>query len=281
MDNPFMPRRAVIKEITVETHNTRTFTFEFIDGGPKGLNFVGGQFVMLSLFGYGEAAISISSDPDDASGLDLTIQEVGDVTGALFRLQEGGEVGIRGPYGNGWPLSKAEGKNLLLISGGCGCGTLRPVILSHRNHPGMFKYVEALHGARTPREIIYRKDYEDAWTKIPDTRILLSVDVVQPGEEWNHTVGVVTTLFEEMKTRPEDSVVLICGPEIMMKFAVSGLLRRGFSEDQIFCSMERRMRCGIGLCGHCQLGSKYVCKDGPVFSYAELKRLPDHIVRGE
>jgi len=280
MENPLMPRRAVIKAIADETRDTRTFTFEFVDGEQRGLEFVGGQFVMLSIFGYGEAAISIASDPDDLSGLDLTIREVGAVTGALFRLREGDEVGIRGPYGNGWPLDGAEGKRLLLISGGCGCGTLRPVILSHRNNPGRFRYVEVLHGARTPGDIIYRRDYEETWTEIPDTRVLLSVDRVRAGEAWNHTVGVVTKLFDEMETGPEGSVVLICGPEIMIKFSALGLLQRGFSPDQIFCSMERRMRCGLGLCGHCQLGSKYVCKDGPVFSYAELKSLPDHIVRG-
>jgi len=280
VENPLMPRKAVIREITEETHDTKTFTFDFIDSGPRGLEFVAGQFAMISILGYGEAAISIASDPDDRSGLDLTVREVGAVTGALFRLREGDEVGIRGPYGNGWPLTQAEGKRLLLISGGCGCGTLRPVILSHKNNPRRFRYVEVLHGARTPGDVIYRKDYEETWRDIPDTRVLLSVDKVPAGETWSHSVGVVTTLFDEMETEPEGSIVLMCGPEIMMKFSVLGLLKRGFSPDQIFCSMERRMRCGVGLCGHCQLGSKYVCRDGPVFSYAELEKLPDHIVRG-
>ena len=280
MENPLMPRRAVIREIVEETCDTRTFTFEFVDGETKGLDFVCGQFVMLSIFGYGEAAISIAQDPDDDSGLELMIREVGSVTGALFRLKEGDVVGLRGPYGNGWPMEEASGKRLLLISGGTGCGSLKPIILAHRNNPFRFKCIEVLHGARTPGDIIYRKAYEEIWPDIPGCNILLSADTVPSDQTWEHKVGFVITLFDDMRTKPEDNLVLMCGPEIMMKFAAIELLRRGFSRDQIFCSMERRMRCGIGLCGHCQLGSKYVCKDGPIFTYAELQNLPDHIMRG-
>jgi NAD(P)H-flavin reductase len=280
MSNPLAPRIAVINKITGETRDTKTFTFEFVDAGSKQFSFKAGQFVMISIFGYGEAAISIASDANATSGLELTVREVGDVTSALLRLQEGSRVGIRGPYGNGWPLEKAEGKNGLIVSGGCGCGTLRPIILAQKNDPERFRFLEVLHGARTPQDIIYRNDYEDKWTKTPNTRILLSADTVPKGEKWRHTEGVVTTLFEKMKTGPDESFAFVCGPEIMIKFAALGLLRLGFQEDQIYCSMERQMRCGLGICGHCQLGSKYVCKDGPVFSYAELKHLPDHIVGG-
>lgn len=276
-----MPRSAVISKIFDETHDTKTFTFEFTDGELRGMEFVAGQFVMLSIFGYGEAAISIAQDPDDQSGLDLTVREVGSVTGALTRMKEGDRVGIRGPYGNGWPMEEALGKNLLVISGGCGCGTVRPVFLAHVNKPTRFKSVEALYGARTPGDIIYRRSYEETWMNASKCKVLLSSDSVPHGQTWNHKVGVVTTLFDEMTSTPKDTLVFICGPEIMMKFSCLGLLQRGFSEDQIYCSMERRMRCGVGLCGHCQLGSKYVCKDGPVFTYAELQRLPDHIVRGD
>lgn len=276
-----MPRKAALRSIKDETHDTKTFTFEFVDGGQKGLEFKAGQFVMLSILGFGEAAISIATDLDDTSCIDLTIREVGAVTGALFNMREGGIVGIRGPYGNSWPLEEAEGKRLLVVSGGCGCGTLKPVITNHVNHPGRFRSLEALYGARTPGDIIYRTEYEDVWPKAPDTRVLLSSDRVPPGESWGHTVGMVVALFDEMVTRPEGSVALICGPEIMMKYASLGLIKRGFSPDQIYCSMERRMRCGLGQCGHCQLGAKYVCRDGPIFSYAELARLPDHIVRGD
>jgi NAD(P)H-flavin reductase len=167
-----------------------------------------------------------------------------------------------------------------VISGGCGCGTLRPVILAHRNDPSRFRSLEALHGARTPGDIIYRRSYEETWTDTPSCNILLSSDTVPQDQPWSHKVGVVTTLFDDMNSTPDDTLVLMCGPEVMMKFAALDLLRRGFSGDQIYCSMERRMRCGVGLCGHCQLGSKYVCKDGPVFTYSALQELPDHIVRG-
>jgi sulfhydrogenase subunit gamma (sulfur reductase) len=280
MDNPLMPRSAVISKIVDETHDTKTFTFEFTDGGSKGMEFVAGQFAMLSIFGYGEAAISIAQDPDDLSGLDLTVREVGSVTGALFRMKEGDTAGVRGPYGNGWPMEEALGKKLLVISGGCGCGTLRPVILAHMNDTSRFESVEILHGARTPGDIIYRRSYEEEWADTPNCSILLSSDTVPQGQAWSHKVGVVTTLFDEMKSTPDGTLVLMCGPEIMMKFVCLGLLERGFSEDQIYCSMERRMRCGVGFCGHCQLGSKYVCRDGPIFSFEELQRLPDHIVKG-
>ncbi|MGQ9680333.1 MAG: FAD/NAD(P)-binding protein [Candidatus Bathyarchaeia archaeon] len=279
LDNPFMPRRAFITGIVDETYDTKTFTFEFVENRRRGMEFKPGQFVMLSIFGYGEAAISIASDMEDPSHLELTIRRVGDVTGALFNLREGDQVGIRGPYGNSWPLSDAEGKELLLVIGGCGCGTLRPVILSHRRDPGRLKSLEILYGARTPGDIIYRKHYEGDWARIPNTRVLLSVDRVAENTVWNHEVGVVTTLFKYLETDPGDGFVFICGPEIMMKYSVIGLLKLGFKPDRIFCSMERRMRCGFGLCGHCQLGSKYVCKDGPIFSYTELKQLPDHMVR--
>ena len=279
MENPLMPRKAVIREIEEETHDTKTYTFEFADGGPKGIDFIPGQFVMLSILGYGEAAISIAQDPDDKSGLDLTIRNVGSVTGALSGMKVGDHVGIRGPYGNGWPMEEARGKNLLLISGGCGCGTLRPIILAHRNDQSRFKYMEILYGARTPGDIIYRKYYEEDWAKIPNCNVLLSSDMVSPGQAWKHKVGFVLTMLEDMKTTPADTLVFMCGPEVMMKFTVLDMLKMGFSEEQIYCSMERRMRCGVGLCGHCQLGPKYVCKDGPAFSYAELQGLPDHIIR--
>lgn len=279
MRNPLQPRRAVIKKIKEETYNTKTFTFEFADGGPKGLEFFPGQFTMLSIPGYGEAAISIAQDPDDDSGLDLTIREVGSVTGALFRRDVDEEVWIRGPYGNGWPVPGGEVEKVMILTGGCGNGASRPVILGHRNDPTRYGEIEVLHGARTPRDVIYRKEYEEEWPRIKDCSVLLSSDRVHPGQSWDHKVGLVTTLFEDMETNPDGSIVYMCGPEIMMKFAAMGLVDRGFSSEQIFCSMERRMRCGIGLCGHCQLGPKYVCKDGPIFSYAELSKLPDHIVR--
>ena len=280
MTNPLEPRSAVIDNIINETYDTKTFHFEFTDSRRRNFEFSAGQFVMLSIPGFGEAAISIASDVEEPSGVLLTVRGVGDVTNALLRMDNGEVVGIRGPYGNSWPLDEFSGKRILTISGGCGCGTLRPTILSHVNHPGRFRFMEILHGTRTPGDIIYRNDYEQTWTNADNTKVRLAVERVPAGQSWSHTLGVVTVLFDEMNTTPSESCVLICGPEIMMKFCVIGLLERGFEPEQIFCSMERRMRCGVGLCGHCQLGGKYVCKDGPIFSYAELKGLPDHIIGG-
>lgn len=275
MENPFQLRRAVIEEVRDETPNTKTYTLRPLDGG---FVFKPGQFVMLSLPGYGEAPISISSNPWEQERFELTVRRVGAVTGALFHLDEGNEVEFRGPYGRGWPLEEVEGRRLLIVAGGTGLCTLRSVILAYLNGHVSLRGVELLYGARTPGDLLYKGELEE-WAGSSRLRVLLTVDVVPEGEEWEKGVGVVTTLFEEMETGPEDSAAFICGPEVMMKFAVKGLLERGFDPRDLYCSLERRMRCGIGLCGHCQIGSRYVCLDGPVFSYQELRHLPDHEVR--
>jgi NAD(P)H-flavin reductase len=279
MDNTLMPRKAIIKEIVEETYDTKTFTFKYVDGEPKGMEFEPGQFAMIYIPGVGEAAISISHDPDDLKSLDLTIRKVGSVTGVLFSKAVGDTIGLRGPYGNGWPYEEAKGKNVLVITGGCGNGALRPIVYAQMNDPSRFRYLEVLHGARSPDDHIFRSSYEEEWAKIPNCGILLSSDAVPSGQSWDHKVGFVNSLLLDMRSKPEDTYVMMCGPEVMMKFTCLDLLKIGFTQEQIYVSMERRMRCGVGFCGHCQIGSKYVCKDGPIFSYAELQELPDHIVR--
>lgn len=277
MESPYLSKKARVKEIRKETHNTSTYTLEPVDEEKGSFLFEAGQFVMLDVMGVGESAFTISSYPGDTSSFELTIRNVGRVTSTVHRLKVGDQVGIRGPYGNGWPIKRAVEKSLLIVSGGSGCAPLRPVILKHKNELNIFLDLEILYGARTPGDVLYKKEFKE-WGKLPQTRLHLTVDAVPPKMSWEHNVGVVTKLFDSMETSPDDSLVFICGPEIMMKYSVLGLLNLGFSEDQLFLSMERRMRCGIGLCGHCQIGPKYVCKDGPVFQYSELKGLPDHIV---
>ncbi|MHA1594117.1 MAG: FAD/NAD(P)-binding protein [Candidatus Baldrarchaeia archaeon] len=278
MANPYVPHPAVIKEIKTETRDTKTFRLEFLDENvKKAYQFKPGQFNMVGVFGVGEAPFSITSNPDEKEYFEHTIRAVGNVTNTIHKLKEGDILWVRGPYGRPWPIEEAKGKNILIVAGGLGLAPLRPVIYYIANHRDEFGYVEVLYGARTPLDMLYRSEM-DEWRKIKDFTLRLTVDMVPEGVEWEHRVGVVTVLFEEMDSRPENTVVMVCGPEIMMHFVVKGLVERGFAKNQIYLSMERRMHCGIGKCGHCQIGSKFVCRDGPVFTFEEVEPLPDKIV---
>jgi NAD(P)H-flavin reductase len=278
MENPYLGAEVGIKRINRETYDTKTFIMAFKSKKrQRAFSFSPGQFNVIGRFGIGEAPFSITSNPENKENFEHTIRKVGNVTGILDGVQEGDIVYLRGPYGKGWPIEEVKGKNVLLVAGGIGLPPLRPFILYVKHHRAEFGKLEILYGARTPSDLIYR-DRFDEFRKIKDTRLLLTVDALPEGERWDYKVGVVTILFEDMNSTPENTIVFTCGPEIMMKFVVKGLLERGFKPNQIYLSMERRMKCGIGKCGHCQLGPKFVCKDGPVFLYAEIKDLPDKIV---
>jgi NAD(P)H-flavin reductase/formate hydrogenlyase subunit 6/NADH:ubiquinone oxidoreductase subunit I len=275
--NPWAPQKAVIKAIEQQTADVKTYTFAFAD--PKvqaNYTYDNGAFNLISIFGVGEAAISISSSPDHKDVFQHTIRAVGNVTNAIDKLQVGDVVGIRGPYGFGWPVEEMKGKNILLIAGGVGLAPLRGVVKTIDSHREQFGHFEILYGSRTPDGMLFTDEFED-FRKIPNTRLFLTVDYVPPGVEWGHNIGVVTTLFDKVATTPENSIVVTCGPDIMMKFVVRDLLRRGYSADQIYVSLERRMSCGIKKCGNCQIGPVFVCQDGPVFKYADIKDLPGGI----
>jgi len=275
MENPYRPRKALIKSLKKQTADVKTYTLSLADGNS--LDFKPGQFVMLTLYGIGEAPFSISSGSSEKKSFDLTIRSVGDVTYALDRTKVGDAVWIRGPYGAGWPMDEAKGKNLLVIGGGIGLAPLRPIIVDVADRRREYGSFVVLYGARTPSDLLFIDEY-GKWMKIENTALRLTVDAVPEGEAWDHRVGVVTILFDEMPAKPEGWLVMTCGPEIMMKFVVKGLLALGFREDQIYVSLERRMKCGVGKCGHCQVGSKYVCLNGPVFPYFSVKNLPDKIL---
>jgi len=275
--NPYRPHRVEIIEATEETADTKTFKLAFTDPEVReAFSFRPGQFNMLTVFGIGEAPLSISSDPNEKRYFVHTIRKVGNVTSALTKLGKGDTFGARGPYGNGWPMEIMEGKDILLVAGGMGLAPLRPVIYSVAGERDKYGNLEILYGARTPEDCIYRNEYEE-WRQIPGTELRLTVDIVPEGMEWHHDVGVVTELFDKIATKSENSVVLTCGPEIMMKFVIQGLLERGYTKEQIFLSLERRMNCGISKCGQCQIGIKFVCQDGPVFSYQELCNLTEKV----
>lgn len=275
MKDPYLPEKAVITKIRRETVDTKTYAVRLAHERKRAeFSVEPGQFIMVSLFGIGEAPFSLSSSPNSDGAFSTTIRAVGNITSALDRFEEGAVIGVRGPYGHGWPIESARGKDVLIVAGGIGLPPLRPVIARIAQEREDYGRLEILYGARTPDQMIFPYEYED-WRKIKDTRLELTVDSVPAGTVWEHNVGVVTTLFNEMKTYPENSLVMTCGPEIMMRFVVRGLLAKGFAPNQIYVSLERRMKCGIAQCGHCQIGPKYVCKDGPVFRLSDIQGLPD------
>jgi len=271
--NVQLPRDAVVTAITEHMPDTRTFRLRLQDGEGK-LAFRPGQFNMVGLPGFGEAPFTFSSPPQADGSFEHTIRAVGRLTKGLFKLHVGEVLHVRGPFGSAWPLDQVKGRDLLIVAGGMGMVPLRPLLLeAFMKRPDYGKIV-ILFGARTPGELIYGEEF-DSWRGQPETALLLTVDEVPPGEEWKAHTGVVTGLFPDMDIDPDNAAVLTCGPEIMMRFVARGLLLRGFSPARMYVSLERRMRCGTGHCGHCQLGPKFVCKDGPVFRYEELSGLPD------
>jgi NAD(P)H-flavin reductase len=228
-----------------------------------------GQFNMLTAFGVGEAAISVSGDP--ATGpLIHTIRAVGPVSRALTQLGPGDPIGVRGPFGVGWPMAEAEGKDVVVVAGGLGLAPLRPALYRLLGERALYGKISLLIGARRPEEIVFRNEVEN-WRGRFDVDVEVTVDHAQ--SQWYGHVGVVTTLLSRLDVNPSRTIAMVCGPEVMMRFAAMSLIDRGLSEASIYLSMERNMKCAIGHCGHCQLGSTFICRDGPVFTYARLKRL--------
>ena len=246
-----------------------TFTLVLDLRGTRGArDFKPGQFNMLYLPGIGEVPISIASSPDERH-LIHTIRSVGTVTAVLTRLEPGAKLGIRGPFGKGWPMEEAYGKQLLVVAGGLGLPPLRPVILDAMSKPERFDGVKILYGARTPSDLIFQPEFP-VWQKAKGCEFLITVD--KGDEKWKGRVGVVTTLFPVAGIKPAKAVAFVCGPELMIRFVIQDLVKMGVPRERIFISMERNMKCGVGTCGHCQLGPNFICKDGPVFAYPQIER---------
>jgi len=263
--NPYLIHPVTIVEKIPEAEHIDTYRLRFVDEQVRrSYRFVAGQFNMVYLFGVGEVAISIVSDPDEREFLDHTIRVVGRVTNAIARLQPGDELGIRGPFGQGWPLDDAQGKEVVIVTGGLGCAPVVGAIEYIFRRRTRYGAVKILHGVKTPHDLLYRERF-DAWRRHPDTEVLLTSD--QPDKTWRYHIGVVTELFEQVRVDPARTIVLMCGPEIMMRLGVPILMQRGIPATAIYVSLERHMECGIGLCGHCQLGPYFLCKDGPVMCY--------------
>lgn len=263
-----LPQLAEITAIERESHDTSTFWLRLLEGQDRSAyRFRPGQFNMLSLPGYGEAAISLSSDPADQERIGHTIRFVGNVTRAVSRLRPGAQVGLRGPFGQSWPLGELQGADIVIASGGIGLAPLRPVIYEILNNRENYGEVTVLYGARSPADLLYRDEF-DSW-RAGDMEVIITVD--RADASWQGQVGVVPMLFYRLRVDPEGTAVFTCGPEIMMRFVVFEALARRIPTERIYLSMERNMKCGQGLCGHCQLGPYFICKDGPVLAYRELE----------
>lgn len=267
--DPMLSQSYLVREVSKETPDT--FTLRLApDAGSNGSGFQPGQFSMLWVFGVGELPISISGDPAEHDRLVYTVRSVGQATNALVTRAVGEGVGVRGPFGNGWPLEAARGRDVIIVAGGIGLAPLRPVIYEVLNHRENYGRLVVLYGARSPRDLLYRKELA-TWARQRETQVLVTVDY--GGMSWRGHVGVVTTLFKYARLKPTRSVAMVCGPEIMMRFVTRELENCGLSRSDIYLSMERNMKCAVGFCGHCQYGPHFICKDGPVFPYEQLRTL--------
>ncbi len=270
-----LPKEAVVIGTKDHASDIRAFRLRLKDG--ERLDFRSGQFNMLGMPGFGEAPFAFSCPPQADGSFEHTIRAVGRLTKALMKVKPGDTLHIRGPFGTAWPLEGVKGKDLLVVAGGVGMIPLRPFLMEVFDRRADYGKLVILFGARTPGELVYSKEF-DSWRSQPDTSLLLTVDEVPAGEKWNGRTGVVTVLFSDMDIEPDDAAVLTCGPPIMMRFVARGLVLRRFSPARMYVSLERRMKCGTGHCGHCQIGPKFVCKDGPVFRYEEVSGLPDTVL---
>lgn len=275
MKNPYVPFLMRIEEVIVETEdeNIKTFELSFMNKEEEE-QFVyrPGQFAELTVFGQGEAPFGMASAPTRPGRLAFSVSKIGVVTGALHRMEKDGVVGVRGPLGNGYPLERFKGKNLVLVGGGFGFSTLRSLtnFILHGSNRKDYSDLTVIYGARRPGLLLYKKDLE-VWKKQGDVRLHLTVDKGENGW-WGH-VGFVPEVTRSVAPNPKNAYAVVCGPPAMIQYTLPVLKDLGFRDEQIYLSLEMRMKCGIGKCGRCNVGSKYICSDGPVFSQAELARL--------
>lgn len=267
--DPMFPRPYRVHRVTKETSDT--FTLELLpDVGHAGFPFAAGQFNMLYVCGIGEVPISISGDPGVPQALVHTTRAVGAVTKGMGALRKGDSIGIRGPFGTNWPVAAAEGNDVVFVAGGIGLAPLRPALYQVLASREKYGRVVLLYGARTPEDILYRRQLKE-WRADLGLEVHVSVD--RATRDWRGNVGVVTTLIPRVPFDPYHTVAMVCGPEVMIRYTVMELERRGVAQEDIHVSLERNMKCGVGFCGHCQHGPNFVCKDGPVFPFSRVREL--------
>jgi NAD(P)H-flavin reductase len=268
VSDPFAP--AVCRVLSVQRELDDTVTLELVPPAGTWSGFLPGQFNMLYVFGVGEAAISISGDPAESGRLVHTVRAVGAVSSALTRMEPGAVVGVRGPFGSAWPVKEAAGDDVVVVTGGLGLAPLRPAILHLLANRGRYGRIALLYGARSPADILYPEQLAE-WRRRLDVDIAITVD--HADADWRGAVGVVPDLIPRASFDITHATAFVCGPEVMMRYAANGLRAVRLPAEKIWLSMERNMKCAIGLCGHCQFGPHFVCKDGPVFRYDRIAGL--------
>ena len=271
MDNIYYPRGTVVTDIKEDTPTIKTFHFEL----DEPLTYKAGQFMQLTVHGIGEAPFTPSSCPGDVREMEITILQTGRVTDALHNeIKVGDRLGLRGPFGKGYPMERFTGKEILIVGGGVGLAPLRSLIYTLFDRIDDFKKISICYGAKTPHDLCFRDEF-DEWTKKPNTSLNLTID--NPHPDWDGTVGLVTCLLEKERIDVDikNSYVVSCGPEVMLKFVTLKLMDVGFKANQIYLSMNRRMSCGIGKCARCNIGPYYLCKDGPDMCYEDIKDYPN------
>ena len=264
-----IPQFVTIRETFEETLDVLTFSVEASTEGTAAL-FAPGQFSMLYMFGVGEVPISISGDPTELDSLTYTVRSVGPVSKALCSLKPGDSLGMRGPYGTGWPLQEAYDHDLVIVAGGLGLAPLRSVIYSALHDRRAFGRVILLYGGRSPSDLLFSEELRE-WIEVSPLEVYVTVDFAPKG--YHGIVGVVPRLIRRAELNPKKTIALVCGPEIMMRYTIAELERVGFEHKQIYLSLERNMKCALGICGRCQFGPDFICKDGPVLCYEKIQSL--------
>lgn len=270
-DDPLVPQVTKVDQIKKDTADVKTFQVVDAEGGLP-FDFKPGQCAMLSLPPLGEAIFSITSSPTQKEFLEFSIKNVGELTDYLHSIEEGTEIGIRGPYGNNFPVDKFKDQNLLFIGGGIGLAPLRSVINYTLDNRSDYGKIDIVYGARSPKDFVHSDDLYQVWPQAPDTDVHLTIDKETKG--WEGNVGFVPQYINDLDFS-DDKVALVCGPPIMIKFVLEELEKLGFDSKQVYTTLEMKMKCGVGKCGRCNIGDKYVCKDGPVFRCDKLEEIPD------
>jgi sulfhydrogenase subunit gamma (sulfur reductase) len=275
MDNIYRPYLMTISDMIDEAPGVRTFRLNFLNEEEgKNFKFKTGQFGLYSVFGAGESTFCIASSPTREDYIECTFREAGRVTKALRELNIGDTVGFRGPYGNVFPIEKWEGKNLVFVAGGIALPPLRSVIWNCLDLRDKYKDITIIYGAKTVDDLVYKNELKE-WEARDDINLVTTVDPGGETPEWTGKVGFVPTVVEEAAPDSKDTIAIVCGPPIMIKFTLPVLEKLGFKQDRVYTTLENRMKCGLGKCGRCNIGCTYVCKEGPVFTAEEISKMPD------
>jgi len=270
----YIPYKMKITKVINEAVNVKTFKLEFVNPEDKAaFSFKAGQFGEYSIFSEGESTFCIASSPTRKDYIECTFRTAGRVTNALARCEEGDILGFRGPYGNVFPMNNWAGKNIVFVAGGIGLPPLRCVIWNVLDLGDTFGHITIVYGAKSIEELVYKDELKE-WSKNPKVTLAVTVDPGGENPEWKGHIGFVPDVIRKIAPKSENTIALICGPPIMIKLSLTVLNELGFSDNNIYSTLENRMKCGIGQCGHCMVGKKYVCKDGPVFTNEEIKALP-------